>query len=401
MKSIIKKIVYSFLNENQVHSIKMLAMKSVSLKSNIITNYDVETFGMKDSNAFFGYYDISPFSHCGEKILYLQINKSNMADILVRNLKTNDEIIAGCTKSWNWQQGCRVRWLPGNDNTIIYNDFNNLKYFTKIVDLNNNFTRCLDWPLYDINNTGRFGVTVDFSRLGYYRPGYGYTNIGYIEPSSILNEAISIVDIHLNTIEKIITYEDIWKSLGGSGINLRDCYINHISYCPSGNKFLFFWVQIINGVHHASLLVYDITQKRILVLEDDLSVSHYDWIDDESIVITAYDNHRKCGYYIYSLDNTKKALLPEVLNEDGHPTWIDENILVSDTYTDKYGYQKIICIDINQNKIETIIEIYSSYKISGEKRCDLHPRVNKSNNTICFDSNTNGIRKINILKWWR
>ena len=399
MLSIIKKIIYKFITPNTVHTIKMAMLKIFSLKVSVDSVYEIQSLGKKNTDVFFGYYDISPFSPKGDKIVYLALNKeNNAADIVIQDLNTNSEHIISNTSAWNWQQGCRVRWLPNKEESIIFNDVKDTQYVSKIINLTNNECKFLNWPLYDIDRFGQYGLTIDFSRLGKYRPGYGYTNFDYIEPLTLLSEGISIVDIENNTIDKILTYEEIFNKLSDPNINIENCYINHLSYSPSSKKFLFFWIQIIKGVHKASLFVYDMLEEKLVLLENTLSVSHYDWIDDQSIIVTAYNDSRDCKYFIYNLNGDRKAFLPELLIQDGHPTWINENLVVSDTYPDKYGYQKIISIRQVDKKIETLLEIYSSYKIHGEKRCDLHPRVDNENKIICFDSNTHGKRNIKLMR---
>lgn len=190
--------------------------------------------------------------------------------------------------------------------------------------------------------------------------------------------------------------------LGNKVTNYSKYYINHLSFSPTGDKFLFFWINIKdNGIHMANLLVYDFKKEELIVLENKLSVSHYDWIDDERIIVTAYNEKRECRYYIYNVNGERTNLLHDILTNDGHPTWLGNNKIITDTYIDKYGFQKILYVDIDNRKIDTLIDIYSSYKAFGEKRCDLHPRINNKNDDICFDANVKGNRMLFLLRGWR
>lgn len=403
MKKILKKVMFSFVDKQMFYKYRRLLIKILSFKKNIISQFDVISYGDKNSDTFLGYYDISPFQD--NKFIYISVDKNKSeANVIVRNMVTGKNQVVGKTQAWNWQQGSRLRWLPNRVDHIMYNSFEDNQFITKIIDISNGDTENLQWPLYDIDCDGKFGITLDFLKLGIMRPGYGYTNLPYIEPNSLNDEGISIVDIGNKTIKKIVTYESISEIMNESNnINYyKKSYINHLSFSPSGKRFLFFWIQIgDNNIHHANLLVYDIEKTEVTVLEKELSVSHYDWIDDDSILVTAYDKERVCRYYIYSINGERKAFLHDILMGDGHPTCIGENEIITDTYVDRIGYQKILYINLKENRVNQLVDIYSNYKHYGERRCDLHPRVDKDTKTICFDADVKGYRKIYLLKEWK
>lgn len=403
MKKILKKIVFTLIDRQQFYKYRRLLIKLLSFKKNIITHLDIASYGDKRSDTFFGYYDISPFQ--GNQLTYISANKDEKeANIIVRDMDTGKEKVIGKTTAWNWQQGSRLRWVPNRQYYVMYNDYADNRFITKLVNISNGDIGIVQWPLYDIDCNGKFGLTLDFLRLGIMRPGYGYTNLSYSEPKSLNDEGISIVDIVQKTTKRIITYELISEVMGDNEktIHYKNSYINHLSFSPSGKKFLFFWIQIAeNNIHQANLLVYDIEKTELTALEKELSVSHYDWIDDESIVVTAYDKNRTCRYYIYNVNGERQDFMHDILAGDGHPTWIGNDDIITDTYVDKNGYQKLLHINLKEEKVEQLVDIYSSYKHYGEKRCDLHPRVNMDTFDICFDADVKGYRKIYLLKEWK
>ena len=403
MKKNIKKIVFSIIDKQKFYKYRRFFIKTLLFKKDIISQFSVTSLGDERSDTFFGYYDISPYQD--NELIYIKVDKnSDEANVILKNLDTSNDKIVGKTRAWNWQQGSRLRWIQNKKGYIMYNSFENEQFITKVVNTLNWSEEKLDWPLYDVDSNGRYGLTLDFLRLGKMRPGYGYTNKPYIEPESLKEEGISIIDIMNKTSKKIITYESIVELMNESEKNscYKKGYINHLAFSPSGKKFLFFWIQISeNKIHHANLLVYNIEKSKLTVLEKELSASHYDWIDDESILVTAYDKNRVCRYYVYYMDGNRIDFLHDILTGDGHPTCVGENEIITDTYVDKNGYQKILYVDLKENKVNKLIDIYSTYKHYGEKRCDLHPRINSDTLDICFDADVKGYRKIYLLKGWK
>ena len=393
----------SFLNnlKNKVRPYFYHTRHILSGRKNIISKYDFTILGNSGNDSFFGYYDVSPFCPYDDNILtYMSVNyDKSEASIHLYNINSGQDRIIDHSKSWNWQQGCRLRWFPDEKPLLLFNDFDGENYCARVIDTKGNTIKMFSKPLYDIDCKAKLGITTDFSKLGYLRPGYGYT----ITPQKNYYQtdiAIEIVDLDNDTITKEISYSQVIDILGGKSKSVKNYYINHLSFAPNGNKFLFFVIEIIDKFHKASLLVYDLNNDTMKVLERDMKVSHYVWIDDETIICTAYDKLYCCNYYSYHCtDNRREKLYPNTLSEDGHPRLLNNGIMLTDTYPDALGYQHLFTVNLHTGFREEISAIYSTPFMTGEKRTDLHPRINNNNNKICIDSNSQGKRKIIIYSY--
>ncbi|MCD7777447.1 MAG: hypothetical protein LUH47_02970 [Clostridiales bacterium] len=93
----------------------------------------------------------------------------------------------------------------------------------------------------------------------------------------------------------------------------------------------------------------------------------------------------------------------ENLTHDGHPSFYgDEKYFISDTYPLAYDMQTVFEYDFMNNKYRPLIILYSDPRLYEEKRCDLHPRVSKSEKYITIDTTfENGCKEILLLKGWR
>lgn len=348
-------------------------------------------------HSFFGYYDITPFNNVGE-VLFLNLDKSlRKAEVMLFN--RNDSLIRtlATTNSWNWQQGARLRWFPGSNDSILFNDFIEGEYLCRELNIRTKEEKTYIKPLYDVNKDGLLGLSLDFERLGVKRPGYGYTCKPYKEPSDLSGEGIDLVDLKTNTAQRIITYTDIAGAIGVEDDSFSNNYINHLSFSPSGDKFMFFWLTIVKHYHKAYMLVYDMKDKTLIPLETEEKVSHYLWLDEEHLLCTVYDLNDNCRYVIYGLDGSKKHVFKSI-DFDGHPIWYKDGLILTDSYPDKKGFQRLVVCNLQNDETKVIAEIFHEPAISIERRTDLHPRYDSKTDTICIDANMTGKRKLLLLK---
>ena len=363
--------------------------------------YCVDERRKKRSHTFFGYYDVSPYNHKTDEVVYLRhIEGTDYCQVILSHLFKESEKVLAKTNSWNWQQGARLRWMPNNSREIIFNDFINGKYISRILNIDSGKERIINAPLYDISSDGRLGLSIDFERLQAKRPGYGYSCNQHIEKKECLNdEGIDIVDIETNTKKRIVTYSQISDLPGCRSNDFDKNYLNHISFSPSGDKFLFFWLQEEKKVHLAKLIVFDINSEKFTVLESTERSSHYVWENDDNIICTAYYGIHDCHYYRYTIStNSKELLCPDLLNEDGHPSFIGKNIIITDTYPDRFGYQHVFKVNLDKRTKKEIGAFYSNCRIEGERRTDLHPRFSVNKQMLSIDINSNKLRKTCFIK---
>lgn len=365
-------------------------------KKKIQTDTEYTCISKPNTHVFFGYYDISPFNEKTDEIIYNNLIEENKLHIMLSTLSAKEEREIAETHAWNWQQGCRLRWMPNNHREVVFNDFDGKEYFARILNVDTKEERRIDAPLYDISPDGRYGLSIDFERLGVKRPGYGYTCRPYHESGpNLLKDSIDLVDLVHNKRKTILTYEEIMNISGCNTGDVRNNYINHLCFSPSGRQFLFFWLTADSRWHKAFLLVHNLETNKTSLLEETEIVSHYVWQDEDNIICTAADNNRKCHYYTYNITSGKKFTMnPAVLNVDGHPSIYSDTMILTDTYPDLNGFQRLYLADKQNGGYRQLLEIYSNCCIEGEKRTDLHPRLDKARQIVCLDANYDKYRNL-------
>lgn len=366
----------------------ILSLKYYSHKANsrysVNDNYDCKRISFHGKSVFFGYYDLKPVKY-GKHLLHMlstdAVNGRDAAEIGYYNLETETFTTIERTYAWSFQQGSRLRW--GNGQYIYYNDYENEHYVTKKYNLEKEESKIVaNNALYDISKDESFGISVNFNRLQTLRPGYGYSNArNYnISQDDLDNDGLIYVGLNSNDKKVLVSLREL-----SSGIHY-DCYINHVAISPESDKIMYFLLWNEGSKRRSKLYVYDLSNKENRLIDDSVLVSHYSWMDNHSLIITCVNNGQT-EYRIYNIDSDGYEVLDHnTLNTDGHPTFINDHQFVSDTYPIK-GVQRLFRYDIKDKKYELISSLYAHPALTGEQRCDLHPKVSDgyfSIDTTCF-----------------
>lgn len=354
-----------------------------------------------DHHTFFGYYDVSPFSADDSKLLSLRtafIHRSpKPADAASIGYFEIDDRIPnfidlGVSTTWCWQQGARLQWFPKDPNRLIlYNRLVDEEYGAVIQDIHSReIVHAVKSPLYGISPDGRWGLTLNFSRLQRLRPGYGYGHLadetkGQSVPE---NDGIWLVDLDTSRRDLLISVTEVAAYQPLESMKGAVHYFNHLSFSPSGGRFLFFHVWIRNGKRFTRLLTCDRDGKNRCALIQSGHVSHTTWKTDNEIL--AFSTHPETGihYHLYADQNPTPRIVGEnCLTTDGHPSYSpDKSALLTDTYPDRYRDQHLLLFDLRKEKVTPLGRFFSPLAYQGEWRCDLHPRWSQSGRFVGIDS---------------
>ena len=131
--------------------------------------------------------------------------------------------------------------------------------------------------------------------------------------------------------------------------------------------------------------------------------SHYVWNNRNQLIASCIINGNSC-HVLYDMKDVDhyQIIVGDVLNSDGHQSFISDTSFVADTYPDKYRMAKIYKADINTQSADLLLSIYSPKEFQTKDfkchiACDLHPRVSPSGKYLCFDSPRTGKRGLYIM----
>lgn len=379
--------------------------------SEIIDKESIKVFEIPKHHVFFGYYDIQQLNLKEDKMLVHVVPKRSTidrnkkeAEIGYFNVKSGEYFALTNTRTWCWQQGARLRWHPINDNYILFNDMFDFKYITIIWDVVNNcYIGQIDTALYDIDRQFSYGLSLNFSRLQRLRPGYGYDllpDVTIIDHAPE-NDGVFLVDLQKNESRLIIKLRDLALDVDKSMEHQH--YINHLSFAPDGNNFIFFHVWRIRGTKKwaTRLYVAETLEANLKLLESNDVVSHYAWKNNEELLVTCLTKNKEQYYAEYNIISGRKRIVNQkILSKDGHPSFTpNSSVFISDTYPQKNEKQVLFVHNIIENRNYAIVELFSDPRYYGERRCDLHPRISSSGRFITIDSTfQDGLRKTVLVE---
>ena len=88
----------------------------------------------------------------------------------------------------------------------------------------------------------------------------------------------------------------------------------------------------------------------------------------------------------------------EILTSDGHCSYSpDRKWILTDTYPENGQDRKLLLFDPDEQRLVNIGEYYSLPELTGEIRCDLHPRWSRDGDQICIDSSHEGTRQMYVI----
>lgn len=353
---------------------------------------------------FFGYYDLQPFDlddryHLCHRVKFMDRLplKDDICELGVLDPETKEFIKYSETTAWNFQQGAMLQWfVPGE--SIVYNVREGEGFNTEIKNVQTGEIRRLPLAVANISNDRKYALCLNMSRIFDFRPGYGYSEVPdpYFDIKAPKEDGVFLMNMETGEYKLIINYADIIKQFPREPYTDCKLVVNHITFNPSGTRFLFLLRNFREGnaMWNTQLLTSDL-EGNMCSLSDYISNSHYNWKNDKQIlIVTSYTGNTRDNLCLRDdfTGDTVMYDLPE-LHEDIHCLYSpNQRYIIGDGYPIKEDYRKLWLYDTKENKAILLVSVYSYKAALGDVRCDLHTRWNHKGNKITFDSNHNGAR---------
>ena len=381
------------------------------IKFNIInkirTKLDYQIFHLNKKHVFSGYYDFCPISIDDKYLLCNVVDKDSQCKVGYFKIdsKKNEFIEISNTECWSWQLGARLKWSKKFENSFYFNYYSKEKKSLGTIRYSIDTKKFVFFKncFFDINQDEDKKLFLNFERLEHFRPGYGHkTNINDNNFQKNSHEdGIFIQNINndngKNESKLIISLHEV-SELENKSQKKIPHYFNHISFNPSGIKFLFFDCWEENNKRKTKIFISDLHGNYEAINNLDIA-SHYLWLDDNEILIFCKPRNNVIGFYKYNIFSKLFNHLPLLQKEDGHPVLSKNKKIIIDTYPNQISYRSLFSYDERKNVKTEIGNFYTSNSfISGEKKCDLHPRNSISDQYISIDLGKEEFRETVLLK---
>lgn len=401
----IEKFFAKQLNRNL--AIKNLVKSIYTLPFNLVGSFffkskivgAVVEFGEDSKESFFGYYDLKPDNFDGKVLCHQSIhstfmspNPNNQVEICVFNIDDPKKpIFTTTSNAFNWQQGSRLQWL--DKKKFIFNDFceETKKYIARVIDLDKNFEeKVISMPIQSLINSDEY-LSINYHRLAALRPDYGYFNIdpATLKLNNLDDDGIWKVSIKENSSKLIYSLHEIINFNKKTENNNLHHKVNHLMLSPDKKNFLIIHRSFDGKKRFGRLLIGNVNGKGLVELPSNKMVSHYTWLNNDEVLGYLSIKDKKDGYFkinIRSNSIDEMQSLNALTLGDGHPICIKENIIVTDSYPDRFGFQSLYIYDSHENSTNKIAYLRHSRQYKLENRCDLHPKPSVNDNYFYFDS---------------
>ncbi len=356
--------------------------------------------------AFFGYYDKSPWSFDNKYYLVHVYNQddSSKVDISTYNCETGELRITGRAEAFNFQQGAMLRWLNKESRNCIFNTVENSNLVAKVKDaVSGKEIKTIPMPVQTVNDEGTEALTLNYRRLDKIRPEYGYrVSVKNFDPDMPYEkDGIWRINISTGRCELITSLAELIDLNYNQNMDKSQHKVNHLMYSPSGKRFVFMHRWIGPYGKFSRLYTANADGSDIYCLANDRMISHYYWMDDKHLIAFARKEPIGDRYFLIE-DKSKefKIIGDGVLDiyGDGHPqVHPGKRWLVTDTYPNKGRIRELILFNLETEKRIVIASFFAPWKYDGYYRCDLHPRWSPDGNKISIDSAHEGFRNSYII----
>ncbi len=369
----------------------------------------VEYLSPNQGDYFFGYYDLPAYSADGKTHLAYRLpfthRLNTERDWLEMGLLKEGQFIPFAQNDcWNFQQGALLQFRCGSNEEVFYNCFDRARgeYQTVRRNLQNNEITCFDGASACISRNGRFGLSVNFSRIWDFRPGYGYCNLKdpFFDVAQPREDGVFLIDFLSGSKKQIISYRQFAKLFPIKGEEDAKLVVNHITFNPSGNEFLMLVRNFPKERQNwgTSLVVSDLAGNMRMIYRHTM-VSHYWWRDDRHIIAYCKPS-KEHDYGVYDIDGadgTCENLCAEftALSGDIHCSLSPNGkYLIGDGYPHREEYRTLWVKNLQSGRWGVLLRAKTVKPDIVDIRCDLHARFNSDGSKISFDSFHRGKRDI-------
>lgn len=418
-----------------------------------------------------GYYNYDFLSADGTKLLCnrspfdgRKIEKGDTVEVGYYDIPTGEWHCLDKSDSFNWPQATMLQWIPNTNNKeVVFNLSKDNHLISRIINIETGEKRDLCYPIYCVTPDGKKAITLNLER-SYWTPAYHYQSVANeaCNVDVLEGDGIFALDLKENTLERIISLEDVIKLKPEEAFSQGKHWLEHIMINPSGTEIVFLHrYNLPNTGRLTRMVMANIDGSNMHVIDgwSKYTWSHFGWKTDDSFVIYSRSSRRKSfnanvnvkqandknvidnvntslkvkvksairvliknvfellptrikvsiryisGYQMYVKTDNKykftKFYQGRHLDVDGHPSFEKNGkYMITDTYADYGKTRKLVVLNSVNDKRILLGEFYSPLWETPAS-CDLHPKLSRDGQFLVIDTAYSGIHRMMVfeLRW--
>lgn len=239
---------------------------------------------------FFGFHDVVCSNRAGSLNLALEIDIIDRPPIpgkkvtvgVVESESGNFKPLAE-TEAFNFPQGARQQWLPLRDefifNSRVGNGWGSIRMTPQGESLS-----IYNQAIYHLNPNGKIGLGLNFERM-HRLGGYGYVGIQDYSKAADAYSGLTEVDLASGEVSSLLRLQEVISFGDLPKVKEEHHFLTHALWNPSGTKIAFlhrFW--LADGGQITRLMQVNHDGKQLKLIAQG-HLSHFDWINDENLMI--------------------------------------------------------------------------------------------------------------------
>jgi len=387
---------------------------------NCFPDFKVRRLTSGPKHHFFGYYGITPWNKPQTHLLCLESDfqdhmpgPNDKAGIGLVDAKTGHFERVTETSAWNFQQGAFMHWNPLKpDSEILYNDRIDNEIVSIFLDIHSGKKRMLPRPVNGISHDGKHALSLTYGRLGRMRKVVSYANVvdPYENEPHPDKDGVFVMDLQTGEHKLVVSIKQVYELMKQANPELEHKHIwfNHTVFNKNDTRFFLLartrderTGSLETGMFTVGIDGSDLRE----VIPYGSSVSHFDWRNNEEIIATfSLGSTGRRHYHFVDGVNDYRRLGNGTLDFDGHCTFSpDQKWIATDRKVKETLQQSIILYNFETDRTKILANYHMKELkfITGQLRCDFHPRWDRDGSAICFDAldAETGTRQMHLVEF--
>lgn len=316
------------------------------------------------------------------------------------------------TRCWNFQEATMAHWLAWAPDTFTYNDCVDGHFVTIIYNWKTKEKRVVPYPVSAVSPDGLWAISINYARLRLTRPDYGYggsgqdPGIGNVWPH---DDGLFLVNLKTGEGKLIVAIDSVKDRMPKIKSPNGMAYFCHTVFSRDGKRV--FW--LARNVEKFATTQKGTTWETTAFtcnrdgsdvqrcFPDGWAGSHFNWRDDQTMVITAqYLNKQTWCHVLFTVGSKEyRRIGGGLLDWDGHCVFSpDQKWMTTDGYWDVFNERQLAIVRMSDEAVKSLGTYFvpESYR-DNYSRCDLHNRWRRDNRQLGFNSVHEGTRQVYVM----